>query len=287
LYFRRAVLLNSNNLPEPSLLEFQKAWSLKTEERYALGISTLLLEKKTDSAILFLEGALQKLPGSLLLQLSLARAYDSQNKTDKDLKICDDILQKNPEQVDILKMKADLLRKNDNTSAAIAILENAYRLTPYDPELNHQLAMLLAETKNPKVVALCDSLIRADSASIHAEPYYYKGIYYAETKDNAKAIAMFDEAIKHDYTYLESYIEKASVLYDMKKYHETLKLLNLALNVSPDFANTWNTSNNFKSCSKAGLDCMDFSFSATICFVSPPKDNPSTAFSNNWLICAN
>src|SRR6266404_5507913 len=54
LFFRRAVLLNENNLPEPALADFQKAWSLKKDEKYALGISTILMDKKPDSAIVFL-----------------------------------------------------------------------------------------------------------------------------------------------------------------------------------------------------------------------------------------
>src|SRR6266513_2905318 len=61
LYFRRAVLLNKNNFPEPALADFQKAWSLKKEEKYALGISTILANKKPDSAIAFLSNALKEM----------------------------------------------------------------------------------------------------------------------------------------------------------------------------------------------------------------------------------
>ena len=39
LYFRRAVLLNKNNLPEPALADFQKAWSLSKLEKYAFGVA--------------------------------------------------------------------------------------------------------------------------------------------------------------------------------------------------------------------------------------------------------
>ncbi|HQW45255.1 MAG TPA: hypothetical protein PLX74_13820, partial [Chitinophagaceae bacterium] len=44
LFFRRAVLLNTNNLPEPALADFKMAWSIKKDERYAYGISNLLLD---------------------------------------------------------------------------------------------------------------------------------------------------------------------------------------------------------------------------------------------------
>src|SRR6476620_3828738 len=59
LYFRRAVLLNSNNLPEPALDDFRKAWALKKEEPYSIAICSLLIDKKPDSAILFAREALK------------------------------------------------------------------------------------------------------------------------------------------------------------------------------------------------------------------------------------
>ncbi len=239
LYFRRAVLLNSNNLPEPALVDFQKAWSLKKEEKYALGISTIWLEKRPDSAISFLNGALKSLPNSLLLQLSLARAYAAQDKPDDALKICDALLQKNPEQVDVLKLKADLLDKKGDKTGATVLLEKAYRLTPFDVELNYVLALKYAESKDPHVLTLCDSLIRADSADVHAEPYYYKGIYYSTINDKQKALSNFDEAIKHDYYFLDGYIEKAAVLYDLKRYQDAIKVVELASTISPQFADAY------------------------------------------------
>lgn len=239
LYFRRAVLLNTNNYPEPALEDFQKAWSLKKEEKFALGISTLLLENKPEAATQFLQEAQQQIPNSLLLQLTLARAYNAQNKIKEALAVCEQLLQKKPEQVDVLKMKAELLSKNGNEQEATATLEKAYHLTPFDVELNYILALKYGETGNAKVLVLCDSLIKADSADQHAEPYYYKGIYYAGQKENAKAIALFNEAISHDYTFLESYIEKGSLLYDMKKYPEAMKVFNLALTISPDYADNY------------------------------------------------
>ena len=238
-YFRRAVLLNSNNLPEPALADFKKAWALKKDEKYAFGLGNLLLDKKPDSAILFLNEALRELPNSFLLQLTLARSLNAQNKTDEALKICNDMLQKNPEQVDVLKMKADILDKKGNKSETISTLEKAYNLTPFDVELNYMLALKLAESGNRRVISLCDSLIRADSLHIHAEPYYYKGIYYSSINDKAKAIVFFDNAIKIDYNFMEGYIEKGSVLYEMKKYEEALAVFNLCLTVSPKFADAY------------------------------------------------
>lgn len=239
LWFRRAVLLNSNNLPEPALADFRQAWSLKKEERYALGISNLLLDSNPDSALIFLNQAVTAIPNSFLLQLTLARAHAKKNNADAALEICDRILQANPQQTDVLKLKADLLDKKGRTSEATAILEKAYAIVPFDVELNYILALRYAEAKDPKVLAICDSLIKADTEGRHAEPYYYKGIYFSNREDKTMALAMFDEAIKHDYYFLDGYIEKGSIYFELKKYNEALSVFNLALTISPQFADAY------------------------------------------------
>jgi tetratricopeptide (TPR) repeat protein len=239
LYFRRGVLLNTNNLPEPALVDFQKAWSISKQEKYAYGISSLLIDKRSDSATIFLREALKEIPTSILLRLSLARSLDAQGQTDAALTTCNEILQLNPQQVDVLVLKSDLLEKKNMTAESIAVLEQAYAITPYDLELNYNLAYKYAESKNAKVIALSDSLAKKDSLGIHAEPYYYKGIYYANINDNSKAIVLFDEAIKHDYQFKNPYIEKGRILYEQKKYTDAMKVFQLVMRLSPSFADSY------------------------------------------------
>lgn len=239
LYFRRAILLNSNNFPEPALEDFRQAWAIKKDEKYALGISTLLLESKADSALAFLQEATRVIPGSFLLQLSLARACTQTGKYDEALAACNRMLERFPQQVDVLKLKADLLGKKGDTAAAVSTLQQAYLLTPFDTELVFMLALQYAETKNSRVLALCDSLIRADSLGVQAEPYYYKGIYYANTGEKTKALSAFDLAVKTNYNFLQGYIEKGALYFDMKKYADALAVFNLALNISPEFPDSY------------------------------------------------
>jgi len=239
LYFNRAVLLNTNNLPEPALADFKKAWSLKKDEKYAFGMSNLLLDNKPDSAIHFLQQALTVLPNSFLLQLTLVRSLNEQNKTDEALQLANNILLNNPDQVDVLKIKAELLDKKGDPAEAITVLEKAYQLTPYDIDLNYDLAYKYAENRNAKVIFLCDSLIKADTLGLHAEPYYYKGIYFSNLNDKAKALQLFGQAIQHDYYFLNAYIEKGRVLYDQKKIPDALKSFQLANTISPKFPDAW------------------------------------------------
>lgn len=239
LYFRRAVLLNSNDLPAPALADFQKAWTLSRKEPYAIGISNLLLEKNPDSAIRFIKKAVLDLPESLLLKITLARSFSQSGKTDEALRTCDEVLALNPLQVDILKVKGELLSQKGMTTEAVQTLEKAYSLTPYDIELNYILALNYAENKNSRVLSLCDSLIKIDTLGIHGEPYYYKGIYYSNTGDKAAALNQFDACIKHDKFFHEGYIEKGALLYDMKDYEAAFKVFKLCNTLSPDYPAAW------------------------------------------------
>ena len=239
LYFRRAVLLNKNNLPEPALMDFRKAWSIAPAESYAVGVSNILLEKKPDSAVIFLKKAIEEIPNSLFLQLSLARAYDAQGKTDEALAACNYLLQNEPGQVNALMLKSDLLLKKEDTSGAITALERAYSSVPFNREISNKLAYQYAEAKNNKAISLADSLIRKDSLKLFAEPYYVKGMYYSNIKDGAKAIQQFDATIKQDHRFLNAYIEKGKILFDQKKTAEALKTFELANRITPSFPDAW------------------------------------------------
>ena len=239
LYFRRAVLLNKNNLPEPALADFRTAWSLESREDYAIGVSNILLDKKPDSAIVFLKQAISELPKSLFLQLSFARAYDAIGKTNEALAACDNILLQEPGQVNTLLLKSDLLLKKEDPTGAIKALEKAYSSMPSNREIINKLAYQYAETKNSNAIQLADSLISKDSQRLFAEPYYVKGMYYSNINERTKAIEFFDATIKQDHRYLNAYIEKGKILLDQKKTTEALKTFELANTITPSFPDAW------------------------------------------------
>ena len=239
LYFRRGLLLDSKNLPEPALADFKKAWSIARTEPYAMVLSKMLLEKKTDSGILFLRKAIEEIPNSLFLLLSLAKAYDAEGKTDDALDVCNTMLGYEHGQIDALLLKSDLLLKKKDSTAAISALEIARSYVPSDRQISNKLAYQYAETKNNKAILLADSLIRTDSLHFFAEPYYVKGMYYANINDRAKAIQQFDAAIKQDHRYLNAYIEKGKILFDQKEIAGALKTFELANRITPSFPDAW------------------------------------------------
>jgi len=238
LYFRRAVLLNRNNFPEPALADFRSAWSIRRYEKYAFGISNILKDKNPDSAVIFLNQALRELPHSYLLRITLARSYDASNKTIDALKMCTQLLSTYPNSTEVLLLQSELLEKRGDTLRSVAPLERALAVAPrFDIAL--RLAYKYAETKNPKVLELCDSLIKMDSMGLHADPYYIKGDYYSNIGDNAKAIKLFDETIRHSYNYLNAYIEKGKILLDQKKINEAFKTFQLCNTIDPAFPDAY------------------------------------------------
>jgi tetratricopeptide (TPR) repeat protein len=239
LYFRRAVLLNRNNFPEPALADFQKAWSIHKHPQYAIAIAYLLKERRPDSAVIFLNRALKDLPHSYELRLLLARSYNDINKTIDALKICGELLTLYPNNIEILLLQSDLLEKRGDISRSIIPLEKAHNITPGNLEIALKLAYKYAETKNPKVLALCDSLIKRDSMKLHADPYYVKGDYYANINDKAKAIQLFDETIRHNYNYLNAYIEKGKILLEQNKTNDAYKTFKLCNTIDPAFPDAY------------------------------------------------
>lgn len=238
LYYRRGMLLYKNNNNPPALHDLKKAWSLSQKEQYAIGISNILLDKP-DSAVSFLHDALKMLPQSIPLQINLIQAYADGQKPGEALAICDKVIQQHPDQVAVLMMKSDLLEQQNDTAGSIRALEQAYRFAPSNEDLCYNLAFKFAQSKNPKVLALCDSLLGNDTIEKKAEPWYFKGIYYSNINNKAKALEHFNKAIQSDYSFLDAYMDKGQVLYDEEKYAEAIGVFQLALKVSATYADAY------------------------------------------------
>lgn len=236
LYFRRGTLLYGNGEMALAENDLKTAWKLDAKEEYAMRLVTILKQKNADSAIAFLQQALKKFPQSIGLNILLAKGYESKSQLDKALSICNTIIQQYPGQLDALTLKSEILKQQNKNSEALSVLENAYVYAPGDVDLVHQLAFEYAEAKNPKVLSLTDSLIKVDVEKRHAEPYYFKGLYYENKGDYKQAIQYFDEAIRHDYNFLDAYLDKGQTYYDQKKFADALKTFQLTTTVFPSEA---------------------------------------------------
>lgn len=239
LYFRRGVLLYQNKLVMLAEKDLKKAWALQQKEDHALTLATLLKNKHPDSAILFFRGATEKLPNSISLKLAMAKTYQQKNDLANALPVLDQILKKTPNQVDALLLKSEILKSLNRDAEALNTLERAYAYAPFDIEIANNLAFEYAEAKNPKVLKLSDSLISMDMSETHAEPFYFKALYYSNTNNYAEAIRLLNQAIQRDYYFLDAYMEKGQILFRQKKYTDAMKVFQLAITISPTFADAY------------------------------------------------
>jgi tetratricopeptide (TPR) repeat protein len=236
LYYNRGLLLSRNNISSAALADFKKAWNLDKKEEYAVAASSVLLSNP-DSAISFIHTALKDHAKSTALRLNLVRANNNLGKRDEALKVCEEIISQQPNQLDALEMKAELLKNKDDIDGAIKTLEQAHSIAPFDDEISFNLAYIYAQTKNPKVLIICDSLIARHPKK--PEPYYFSGIYYEAIGQDARAISFFDQAIAQDYNFLDAYMDKGEIFYNKKNYKEAIKTFELALKVSTTYAEAY------------------------------------------------
>jgi len=233
LYYRRGQLLYSNDQQVVAERDIRKAWTIQPNERYALSLATILKEKATDSAILFLREAAKKSNSSLPLQLELANLYQEKGEGDSALKISAAILQNYPNSLDALMIQAQVLKEKNSGAESQKILERANILAPSDVEVIHSLAFSYAESGNPKALKIADSLIALDLQKVHAEPYYFKGVYFSNSGKPSEAVKQYDLAIQRNYNFIEAYINKGIVYYDQKNWKEAAKVFSLATTVAP------------------------------------------------------
>jgi len=184
-----------------------------------------------------LETKLSKEPQSDSLREGLVQQLVQNNQYDKALEQVELLLKKEPNSPAYLFMKADALEKKGDTSNAISYYQQAISAAGLFTEAQLRLASLYAETGNKMAVKLCDMLLKQPTAlKMRSDILFVKAAYYSKIKDISKAIGIYDQLIREDYTYLEAYIEKGLIYYDLGKFAEAHKLFERSTNISNKFA---------------------------------------------------
>jgi tetratricopeptide (TPR) repeat protein len=239
LYLERALLLSQNNRHELAMPDYKKAWELKPDEYVALQyVSNLMLVNRPDEAIRFLKECIASWPGNADLHRRLTEIYAQTGQTKKAIEQYDEWAQQDSLNFEVWYEKGILLTRLKDTAAAIKALEHSYKLQP----INYNglaLASLYQATSNPKVITICDDLIRKDTTGIINDVLYLKGSYYSDTKQYRKAMDLFNECIRRDWKFADAYIEKGIILYEQKQYDSALNVFTMAATVANTNPDAW------------------------------------------------
>lgn len=239
LYLQRAVLLSQNNRHELAMPDYKKAWELKPEEHVAMQyVANLMLINRTDEAVRLLKESVATWPANPELHRRLSEIYTQTGQIKKAVEQYDEWARNDSLNFEVFYEKGVLLARIEDTAAAIQALEHSYKLQP----INYNglaLAGLYEATLNPKVLTICDELLRKDTTGIINDALYLKGSYYSDTKQYEKAMELFNECIRRDWKFTDAYIEKGIVLYEQKRYDSALKVFVMAATVSNTNPDAW------------------------------------------------
>jgi tetratricopeptide (TPR) repeat protein len=176
-------------------------------------------------------------PDSAIYRQQLIQQLEEDNQLDEALKQNDTLLQKIGNSAVIWVNRASLLEAKNDTTGAIDALEKAITIQNPYPEAQLRLAKLYAETKNPKTLQMIDFMFKNEQAfGLEKDLIMIRGIYYRNTKEYTKALTCFNQCINDNYTFMEAYIEKGSLLYDLKKHKESISVFDKATTVNNTFA---------------------------------------------------
>ncbi len=178
-----------------------------------------------------LRDLIAKYPDSLLLKENLVQYFRENGNYSQAIAETDNALKKDSASERLWYMKAALHSENDDTLQAINAWEKTLRFSP-KPEYMMSLGTLYALTKNPLAIAMAQ-LLTAGGAKYQG--LFIQGLYHNSTGDKLQAVSFFDQCISADYTNVLAYREKAECLYDLGKYLDALKTLELAVAVKKTY----------------------------------------------------
>ncbi len=178
-------------------------------------------------------------PDSAGARMRLINALDSMQMYREALVQTDTMILKDSLNNGLWFAKAQLQESSGDTSLAIESYRRAVAIYP-SIEAQLSLANLYAEQKNDRAIMLCDNVLKMGlGRESDASCYFIKGVYYSRISDYNKALSLFDEAIKNNYTLMEAYMEKGFVYYDQKNYTDALNVFEKAVTINNLYADAY------------------------------------------------
>ena len=232
LYLRRATKLSQENAHELAYTDYLKAWTIQPQLQNALAFAANLeILGKHNERLELLDSLNHRFPDNIQVERLLAEACAASGDRVRALMIYNRMILRDSLDPETLYEKALILEQLKDTIQAIKTLQKAYSNQGVDT-YGLELAHLYAEQKNPRALEICDYIIRQDSAHLLIDPFFIKGIYFANVKRFPKAIAQFDSCIARDWKTTDAYLEKGRAYFQMENYPAAMQTFNMAITVN-------------------------------------------------------
>ena len=167
------------------------------------------------------------------LQLKISQAFDSVKMYKQALVYLDKVIATDSLNNDYWLRRGRICKNLPDTAAAIKAFTYAEKIYP-TPITLQELANLLAETRNPITINVCNKLIQMNpSGDYNAQAYFFMGVYFSKINDKQKAVTLFDKSINQDFHFADAYIEKGFIYFTNKEYKKALQVYEQLNAVNP------------------------------------------------------
>ncbi|MFM9910432.1 MAG: tetratricopeptide repeat protein [Chitinophagaceae bacterium] len=238
-YLQRGLLLSQNNQHEIATADYKKAWEISVDAGAGLEYgSNLLLIGKTEEALIFLKDCQKKFSDNNEFGRRISEVYAQTGRRKEALAEYDKIIAQDSLNFLAYYERGLLLARLKDTAEALAALQKSYAIQP----LNYTglaIANIYSNQKDPRILTICDDMLKRDSLNAMVDPLLLKGIYYSDLKQYKPALLLFDECIKRDWKFIDAYIEKGIVWYEQKEFDKALETFKLGATVSNINADTY------------------------------------------------
>ena len=180
-----------------------------------------------------------KKPDSVGLRFKYVSALDSIGDYKKALSQIDSLIVYDKGNYGLWFKKSQICEHAGDTASAITYYTTATTIYPA-PTALLALANLYAETKNVKALNICQQIDEMRLGNEYdAYTAFFAGVFFSRTGNKEKALLFFDKSIANNYTFMDAYLEKGYVYYDLKKFTNALDVFKTAAEVSNRFADAY------------------------------------------------
>ena len=181
-----------------------------------------------------LQRSILRYPDSPALRLRLADVFEKNGQYADAVGQVDSLLGRDSTIAFLQYRKAMLKLEAGDTSAGVRGLRRALALAPDNADILLELGYVEANRGEAEALTIADTVISASKdADLRSRARLLKGIYYSNKGDKASALKEYDASIVDNYTFLDAFIEKAIVQYELKKYGDALNTLDKAQAIRP------------------------------------------------------
>ena len=158
-------------------------------------------------------------------------------------KICQNILDLNPNNFDAINLLAAINFQNKSFSKSIELFKKASKINPNSADLYNNLSIaFLQEKKFKEAIQSWDKAIKLKPDFFQA--YFGKGNAYSNLKDYSNAIDNFNKAIEIKKDYKEAYNNLGSLYANLKDHKNALTFFKKAISINPVHFNEFNNLGN-------------------------------------------